>query len=282
MTSTTENSAFRAGVVAGLPFLLVGLIVAILGFFFRNSIERDNQASYDAALESYSTAYAKAEPKPSPEEMDGWLDEDMERYADSPDMFHGIEPQKLDDRKAIVKGIYEGVEAIVGDDHHIRFAAYELLFTFFHANSLTLVKTRHYMRTGKSDNVLVEEVHADHIDSISFETRNGFPIQLNHNEIEIDGIHRLTIWLTGGRTIQIDTLDGILYLLDNKGVIKPTNEQLALEGSDEGSGGDQNRFTIGEKTFSLENVSIYGDLADSNGIETFYELKEFVDNWRRV
>ena len=261
---------------AGFPFLLVGLILAVLGFFFRNSIERDNQAKLDVEMEKYNAALAKAEPKPDPEQLDEWLQADMDRYNVSADMFHGISPQMLDDRKIIVKGIFEGVEAIIGKDNRIRFSAYELLFIYFHERSLSLVKTTHYLRTGKPDKVLVDEIHAGHIDSVSFETRNGFPIKLNHQERKVDGIHRLKIWLTGSRTIEVDTLDGVLYVAGDNVVVNPPSPPDSNIAEEE----TMTELKIGNTIVSLENVDLKGDLAQSNGIEAFYDLKEFVDNWR--
>ena len=159
-----------------LAFILSAVLTVWQGFkvFFDVRIEKmKKQREYRESLAKYNKAYQLAEPKPSDEQMDAWLQEDIKRLTDEALRELDLEPEQLQQDPIIVVGPSNTASLAIGKDGVVRYSKYDVLIVFLTEYHLAAYTATINMVTGTTLRESTQEYHYTDIVSVATRTESS-------------------------------------------------------------------------------------------------------------
>lgn len=220
------------GVCLGLLAIGGGGFLLFTGF----TAYTTKKSSYSKAMEEYNEAYEKAEPKPTDQQIDQWLNADIARLKDESliklDLVHLEPDQFARDPKKPITVIGPAAKAAVkmGDDHRLRFSKYDMVFAYLTEYHLAAFNCTLDMTDGVVTRESTQEYHYSDVVSVSTRTESSetFTLYVNGEAKNIPLYQEFALSVASGEQIRVVTAFPKLADYIDKGELPPTGADEAI------------------------------------------------------
>ena len=157
---------------------------------------------------NYDKAYKKAEPKPSDQQMDDWLNESLERIkAQSLSKLDLLPEQVMRDPSdpIMVVGPSQGARAALGKDDILRFSSYDIVIVYLTNYHLAAYSCTIEMATGLETKESTQEYHYKDVVSVSTQTDNSsiFKVVVDGEDNPLADYQKFSLSVASGERIEV-------------------------------------------------------------------------------
>ncbi len=240
------TSSAKVVMIVGLVVALVGLllmfvggdticvgIIGILGGGVLAFYGFKGYSEFDAKMKAYQKAYAEAEPKPSDQQIDAWLNGDLARLER--DSLHklDLEPEQIQNEgkhPIVVVGPAASAAAKVGDDLQIRFSKYDLVCVYLTDYHLAAYNCTLDLQDGTVTRESTQEYHYTDVVSVSTRTESSetFTLYVNGEAKAIPLYQEFALSVASGEQIRVVIAIPKLTDYIEKGQLAPTGAEEAI------------------------------------------------------
>lgn len=224
------------GAVLGLGLMAmengIGIVILIAGGWCLWQ-GLSNWSTYSDTKSNYDKAYAEAEPKPSDEQMDAWLDRDIRRLtAEAVDKLDLLPEQIFNENKEPIKvvGPSRNADLAVGKDDIIRFSKYDLVLVYLTDYHLAAYKATLDMAQGTTTSESTQEYHYTDVVSVATQTEGSdlFAVMVNGEKKPVNSYQKFALSVASGERIEV--VVGFPQLSDivKQGKLSPTGADKAI------------------------------------------------------
>jgi len=237
---TPEDSNHAVWFIIGIVAVLIGiamidgigfLIILAGGWCLWQGIKSWSKNS--SAKTDYDKAYAEAEPKPSDEQMDAWLEADIRKLTEQAiDKLDLMPEQIFNENKEPIKvvGPSKGAGLAVGKDDIIRFSKYDLVLVYLTDYHLAAYKGTLDMALGTTTSDSTQEYHYADVVSVSTQTAGSdiFAVMVNGERKAVNSVQNFALSVASGERIEVAI--GFPQLTDivKQGKLLPTGADKAI------------------------------------------------------
>ena len=180
----------------------------------------------------YKRAYDDAEPKPSDQQLDEWLEEaKQEIISGAMDKLHLTPEQALNTNDPLVViGPSASAKFKVGEDGVIRFSSYKIVVIYLSQYHLGAYTCNLRMDSGEVSSEQTQEYHYADIVSVSTLTSNSIfkVITMDGREHDIKGQQQFSLSVVNGESITVTVAFPELENIFSKGRLLPTGADKAI------------------------------------------------------
>lgn len=208
------------------PLLMLGLWRQISA---NNSRKRKEQANAEA-MAKYQEAFDKAEPKPSDQQMDNWLNGDVQRITQEGLQKLDLELSQLLRDPIIVIGPSRNAAARMGSDSILRFTQYDVVCVFLTNYHLAAFNGRLDMRDGVLTRESTQEYHYSDVISVATRTESSetFTLVVDGQHKSIPLFQEFALSVASGEQIRVVTAFPNLENYVQKGKMPVTGADQAI------------------------------------------------------
>lgn len=217
------------GLVLGIAngeFLLVlcgggGLLLVGWGLF-----------QYFADKGAYDKAYSEAEPKPSDQQMDNWLEQDKQRIVSEALNKLGLVPEQVLNitDPLFVIGPLSSAKFKLGNDNIVRFSAYQLVVIYLTNYHLGAYSCTLDFVDGRTGSEQTQEFHYNDVVSVSTLNSNSqFTIMTVEGEVlPIASQQQFSLSVASSESIKVTVAFPQVESLFKQGKLLPTGSEKAI------------------------------------------------------
>jgi hypothetical protein len=246
--SSDQNSTFFGGAMLVIALLMLisgqGYLIFLgvfLGFFglmiLKNGLvdSSEKKQRYERELEQYEKDYAQAEPKPSDEQIDEWMDSDIASIIEE-----SLRKLDLEDGDYNAKPLYIGGPAnldktryAIGEDGKIRYSHFNVLIIYLTDHNILIYQSVNTLIHGHILGDSTQEFPYKEITNLQIKTVNKNISFVNGNKDFVDGIQQFALYTSGANVIKVmysfshDTdQQGELVTIGSEQTIKAVRKKL--------------------------------------------------------
>lgn len=188
---------------------------------------------HEEDMKAYEKAYAKAEPKPSDQQMDDWLSGDIVKLKKEALHKLDLTPEQVvtergPDRPLIVQGPELDADAAIGADNYVRFSKYGILIVYLTDYHLAAYQCILDMAQGIPISENTREYHYADILSVATQATNNFQLTINGEKTPIKDYQRFELAVTSAHHISVAVSLQLKDLFE-KGQLAPTGADEAIK-----------------------------------------------------
>lgn len=206
------------------------LIVGLWRYISANNSRKRKEKANAEAMARYQEAFDKAEPKPSDQQMDNWLNADVQRITQEGLQKLDLELSQLLREPIIVIGPSQNAAARVGDDNILRFTQYDVVCVFLTNYHLAAFNGRLDMSDGVLTRESTQEYHYSDVISVSTRTESSqtFTLVVNGQHKSIPLFQEFALSVASGEQIRVVTAFPNLEDYVQKGKMPVTGADQAI------------------------------------------------------
>lgn len=232
-TTTTSIVAVGSGIATLIGFVGFGdglwWLFFLGGFIAWTSIASwiEMEKSNKTDREYYESAYKRAEPKPSDQQMDTWHQADLKRIRNQVLSKLDLLPDQILGDPNIVVGPSEGTSAALGKDNTVRFSSYDIVIVYLTDYHLAAYSCTVDMHTGLETKESTQEYHYQDVVSVATQTDNSrmFKLIVDGQDKPLANYQKFSLSVASGERIEV-----VISLPQLDDIIK--NARLAPTGAE--------------------------------------------------
>ncbi|MBW4625224.1 MAG: hypothetical protein KME49_06900 [Brasilonema octagenarum HA4186-MV1] len=194
--------------ICGGAIILLSIFLGIIAFIIwgNGSFEYSQKKQrYEEDLEQYKNDYAQAEPKPSDEQIDEWMDDDIANIIEE-----SLIKLDLEDGDYNANPLYIGGPAnldktryALGEDGKIRYSHLNVLIVYLTDHNILTYECVHTLIHGHTLSDITQEFPYKEITNLQIKTVNKKISFVNGNKDFVDGIHQFALYTSGANVIKV-------------------------------------------------------------------------------
>jgi len=179
-------------------------LIGILGGGFAAWQGLVAMSSRSVKMTAYRETYEKAEPKPTDQQMDGWLKGDVARLKSEALKKLDLESEQLMRAEPLlIVGPADQTAVAVGKDGTIRFSRYDIVVIYLTDYHLAAYEGSLDMATGNTTRESTQEYHYTDVVSVATQAGNLFNIEVNGEKKSIDTYQKFSLAVASGDHIDV-------------------------------------------------------------------------------
>lgn len=206
------------------------LIIGLWRYTSANSSRKRKEKDNAEAMAKYQEAFDKAEPKPSDQQMDAWLNGDVQRVKQDGLQKLDLEHTPLLRDPIVVIGPSQNAAARAGEDGILRFTYYEVVCVYLTEYHLAAYNGRLDMHDGVVTRESTQEYHYSDVISVSTRTESSltFTLVVNGQHKSIPLFQEFALSVASGEQIRVVTAFPNLDEYIQKGKMPITGADQAI------------------------------------------------------
>lgn len=216
--SGNQNQMIGGGVLLFVALFLFisgnGLLVLLgmaAGYFGFRSLSKgysessEKKTSYEQACARYQNDYAKAEPKPSDEQMDRWMSSDIENIIKESLKRLGLEHDDYKAHPFLLGGPadLQETQLAVGRDGKIRYSHLNILIVFLTEHNIASYQCTHNLIYGQTLDDNTQEFPYKEITNLQIKTINKKISIVNGRREFANGVQQFALYTAGANVIEV-------------------------------------------------------------------------------
>ncbi len=227
-----DNITFSSLCIGPILLALGGFLV--FSVFSARSTTKDEyekkMKEHAEAIEVYNGVYEHAEPKPSDQQMDEWLQGDRERIRTDALKKLDLEASQVVRDPIEVIGPANKADLQVGKDNVIRFSKYDLVTVYLTDYHLAAYKCTLDMAHGTQTDESTQEYHYKDVVSVATQTAGSdlFAVMLNGEHKSIASYQKFQLAVASGDRIEVAIAFPQIDDIIKEGKLAPTGADEAI------------------------------------------------------
>lgn len=181
----------------------------------------------------YKREYEAAEPKPTDEQMDAWLGEDLVRIKRESMSKLDLLPEQVlgePDDPIMVVGPANGAKWAVGKDDIIRFSLYDILVVYLTSYHLAAYHCTLDLASGTLLGESTQEYHYTDVVAVSTQTASSglIAVMVDGTKKEVASYQKFALSVASGERIEVAVFFPQLEDIIGKGKLAPTGADKAI------------------------------------------------------
>ncbi|WP_414582259.1 hypothetical protein [Scytonema sp. PCC 10023] len=191
----------QLSVVAGYS----GLIALSYGFVKSSRNSRKKQR-YKRDLEQYKNDYAQAEPKPSDEQIDKWMNSDINSIIEESLRKLDLEDGDYKAKPLVIGGPAESNETryVLGKDGKFRYSHLNVLIVYLTDHNILTYQCLHTLIHGQILSDSTQEFPYKEITNLQIKTININISLVNGNRDSVNGVEQFALYTSGANVIEVN------------------------------------------------------------------------------
>lgn len=186
--------------------LVVAAIPMFLGVM---GIRKVKQESHNSKMDVYKKEYARAEPKPTDEQMDAWLQSDMDAIKDEAWRKLGLNHDDMvsdPDDPLLILGPSRESSVTAGKDGKVRFSKYDILLVHLTDYHLAAYQCTLDFVTGGRPSESTQEYRYSDVVAVTTETASDFAVSIQDKVTSVPSVQRFALSVASGQKIKVSAL----------------------------------------------------------------------------
>lgn len=191
--------------------VLMGVVGGFFGFsLLSNAFSEysENKKKYEEAYTKYKEDYAEAEPKPSDEQMDQWMENDINNIIEESLKRLDLEHEDYRSKPFLIGGPELDNQKIptqlrVGRDGKVRYSHLNILIVFLTEHNIATYQCTHNLINGQTLTDKTREFPYKEITNLEIEKINKDISIVNGRRELANGVQQFALYTTGGNLIRV-------------------------------------------------------------------------------
>lgn len=216
--SSHQNRMTMGGVLLFIGLLLLfsgnGLVIflgCVSGYFgfksFSNGLSEysEKKQRYEQDIEQYRKDYAQAEPKPPDEQMDQWLNADLDSIIKESFRKLDLEEGDYKSEPFILGGPADLKETLyaVGKDGKVRYSHLNVLIVYLKDHNILTYQCTHTLIYGQTLTDNTQEFPYKEITNLQIKTVNKNISLVNGRRDSVNGVQQFALYTSGANVIEV-------------------------------------------------------------------------------
>jgi hypothetical protein len=214
----SDTTFFVVVTIGGILSALIGMFnfrdawglfcIGAPAVFFAGSAWLTKSSENKTKRTNYDEAYAKAEPKPSDEQMDGWRNGDLVRIRKQSLSKLDLVPEQVmgdPNDPIMVVGPSEGARLAVGKDGILRFSGHDIVIVYLTDYHLAAYSCTVNMATGLETKESTQEYHYKDVVSVATQADNSrlFKVVVDGQDKPLADYQKFALSVASGERIEV-------------------------------------------------------------------------------
>ncbi|NMF62693.1 hypothetical protein [Brasilonema octagenarum] len=194
-------------IFALLSFIFLSIISFVIRYFGIKKLRKAlvDKENYERDFEQYKKDYARAEPKPSDEQIDEWMDDDIDNIIEESLRKLDLEDGDYTAKPFIIGGPadLDDTRYALGKDGKIRYSHLNVLIVYLTDHNILTYECVHTLIHGHTLSDITQEFPYKEITNLQIKTVNKKISFVNDKTDYEKGVQQFAIYTSGGNVIEV-------------------------------------------------------------------------------